>query len=52
MSELDDLPYITKEWYDEKKAALEAAGYIVKTKWRKNLKVISIGEIVLSEDKS
>lgn len=39
----------TKERYDQIKAHVETMGYTVVTKWRKGLKKIGLGEIVLEE---
>lgn len=44
----DSEPY-TKEQYDELKASLEAKGFTVVTKYRKGLKHIKLGDLVLSE---
>ena len=38
----------TREEYDQMKARLEAGGFTVITKWRKGLKQIRLGDIVLS----
>ena len=38
----------TREEYDQMKARLEALGFTVITKWRKGLKQIRLGDIVLS----
>lgn len=42
----EKLEPITKEWYDQMKARLEAAGYGVKNKWRKGTVQLHIGVLV------
>lgn len=39
----------TKEEFEAYKKALEAKGFTVVSKWRKGLKNIKLGEIVLAE---
>ena len=41
---------MSKEYFDEMKARVEAAGYTVVNKWRKGTKTIKLGDIVLSEE--
>lgn len=45
----EKLKPFTKKDYEWFKRELEKAGFIVKTKYRKGLKYISLGDIVLSE---
>ena len=45
----EKLEPITKEWYEEKKALLEANGYTVTNKWRKGTTTLHLSPIVLSE---
>ena len=40
----------TRDEYNNIKARAEAYGFTVKTKYRKGLKNIALGDIVLSED--
>jgi len=40
----------TREEFDAYKARPEAAGFTVLTRWRKGLKSIRLGDIVLSEE--
>lgn len=46
--ECKDYPPYTKEQYEKFKKRLEDNGFRVITKWRKGLKHIELGEIVLS----
>lgn len=41
----------TREEYDAYRAELEARGFTVLTRWRKGLKRIRLGDIVLSDSK-
>lgn len=45
----EKLEPVTKEWFEEMKARLEAKGYTVINKWRKGTTTIKLGDIVLSE---
>jgi hypothetical protein len=40
----------TREEFGAYKARLEAAGFTVLTRWRKGLRQIRLGDVVLSED--
>lgn len=40
----------SREEFDRYKSELEARGFSVLTRWRKGLKTIRLGDIVLSED--
>lgn len=40
----------TREEFGAYKAELEARGFSVLTRWRKGLKTIRLGDVVLSED--
>lgn len=51
-SECKDLDPWTKEGFEQVKADLERRGFVVITKWRRGLKHIKLGDIVLSEEQS
>ena len=42
-------PWLTKKEFEKVKGALERSGYEVKTKYRKNMKAIKLGDIILNE---
>lgn len=43
-------PWLTKKQFEEMKGALERGGYEVKTKYRRNMSTIKLGDIVLGYD--
>lgn len=45
----EKLEPVTKEWFDDMKARLEAKGFKVKNKWRKGTTQIHLEDLVLDE---
>ena len=45
----EKLEPVTKEWFEEMKARLEANGFKVVNKWRKGTTSVKLGDLVLDE---
>ena len=45
----EKLEPVSKEWFDDMKARLEAKGFKVKNKWRKGTTQIHLEDLVLDE---